>query len=128
MRFGIVTKKRLAEEKRDIEIGELKYHAQKTDGNFDKVFVSIENLQKSLNTLSGQVEEMQRRNDDAERSKLKDRIAQSFRYHKSKGCWSSMDREAFNDLVKSYEMAGGENSFIHTVCIPVSLQFDIVDE
>ena len=81
-----------------------------------------------MNTLSGQVEEMQRRNDDAERSKLKDRIAQSFRYHKSKGHWSSMDREAFNDLVKSYEMAGGENSFVHTVCIPVTLQLDIVDD
>lgn len=127
-RFGITSKRKLAEERQEKEIENLKAHAEKTDGNFEKVFTSIETLQESINTVSDRVAEMQRRNDENERSKLKDRIAQSYRYHKSHGYWSSMDKEAFNDLVKAYEAAGGKNSFIHSVCIPNTLQFDVVDE
>ena len=127
-RFGITSKRKMAEDKRNQEIKELKDHAEKSDENFEKVFASIETLQESINAVSDRVAEMQRRNDENERSKLKDRIAQSYRYHKSHGYWSSMDKEAFDDLVKAYENAGGENSFIHSVCIPTSLQWDIVDE
>lgn len=127
-RFGITSKKILAEKERDSDILELKTHAKKSDDNFNKVFASIETLQNSVNDLSNKVEEMQKKNDDAERSRLKDRIAQSYKVYKSHGYWSSIEREAFNDLVKSYEMAGGENSFVHSICIPATLQLDIVDD
>lgn len=84
-------------------------------------------IKQTLNGLSEAVSEMQRKSDAKERATLKDRIGQSYRYYKDKGQWNSMEKEAFNDLIESYEAAGGKNSFVHDVCVPKSLEWEVID-
>lgn len=127
-KFGVTTQRRMAEEAQKRDIGELKDHAKKTDDNFAKITASIGALQDSVNELSNCVNKMQERTNSSERSRLKDRISQAYRYYSAKKQWTHMEKEAFDDLVASYEDAGGENSFVHTVCVPESLKWVIVDE
>lgn len=126
--FGIKTARMLREEKQTRDIEELKTHAKKTDGNIDKIIFSIDELSGSVQKVSDQVRSLQEGIDDSERSRIKDRISQVYRYYKVKGEWTSMEKEAFDGLIASYERAGGQNSFIHSVCLPESLNWNIVDE
>lgn len=127
-RLGITSKRQQAQQKQEQDIGELKDHAKKTDENIEKLVYSIEGLQECVHELSDQVNEMKEQTNASERSRLKDRLGQSFRYYNQKKKWNLMEKEAFDDLVKSYEDAGGKNSFVHTVCVPTSIQWEIVDE
>lgn len=85
-------------------------------------------MKDCIQDLSNKVNEMQESTNATERSRLKDRLGQSFRYYNQRGQWNLMEKEAFDDLVKSYEDAGGKNSFVHTVCVPASMQWKVIDE
>lgn len=65
--------------------------------------------------------------DASKRAELKDRIAQSYRYHSALGRWTKMDEDAFRDLIQDYEAHGGTNSFIHSICEPESYLWKITD-
>ena len=127
-RFGLQTKASRRETKQDEDIVELKNHAKRTDDNFEKILRSVEGLQTSIKEVSEQVIAMQKRNDESEMNQLRDRIGQSYRYYKAKGCWNEMEKEAFNGLIASYEKAGGTNGFVHSIAIPASLEWQIIDE
>ena len=119
-RFGIETeamrRERLQSE--SIETLKAEFSAIKRD--------QVELLQ-NVGNLTNIVNKMQEQNNAAERARLKDRIGQSYRYYKEKGHWNRMEKDAFDDLIASYEAAGGENSFVHEVCQPKSLEWDIID-
>ena len=66
-----------------------------------------------------------------ERNKLRDRILQSYRYYTNKEAnpsqtWTRMEAEAFWELFKDYEDAGG-NGYIHTVVQPAMECLTIVE-
>ena len=66
-----------------------------------------------------------------ERSKLKDLLLHSYRYYTDKernplDAWTSMEAEAFWELFKEYEDAGG-NGYIHTVVQPAMNLLKVVD-
>ena len=66
-----------------------------------------------------------------ERSKLRDLLLQSYRYYTDKernplGAWTSMEAEAFWELFKEYEDAGG-NGYIHTVVQPAMNLLKVID-
>lgn len=126
--FGLQTKSSRRETKQDEDIAELKEHAKKTDENFEKILSSVDGLQQSIKEVSDRVAMMQKRNDESEMNQLRDRIGQSYRYYKAKGCWNEMEKEAFNGLIASYEKAGGTNGFVHSIAIPASLEWQIIDE
>ena len=126
-RFGIKTKRVLDEEKQINDIEALKNHANKSDQAMDKIVISIDEIHQSLSSLSAQVQKMQDRNDENERARIKDRVAQSYRIYHERKEWTVMEKEAFEDLVKAYEASGGKNSFIHTICEPESLTWIIID-
>lgn len=126
-RFGIKTRRILDEEKQVKDIDELKVHAEKTDTNINKIIQSLEELRIFMSTVSSQVQKMQDKNDANERARIKDRLAQSYRYYHEKGEWTEMEKESFEDLIKRYEAAGGENSFVHSICKPESLTWNIID-
>ena len=48
-------------------------------------------------------------------SEIKERIAQSYRQYSETKRISSMELEALEDLIETYEAHGGENSFVHSV-------------
>lgn len=106
----------------------LKEHAHKTDENIDKIIGSIEAIHTSLDSLSKQVQKMQEKNDAADRSALRDRIGQSYRYYNQRKKWTRLEKEAFDGLIQSYENAGGLNGMVHQVCIPASLTWEIIDD
>ena len=81
-----------------------------------------------INNLAVTIQDMQDKNDFKERAKLKDRISQSYRFYHKEQKWTSMDKESFNDLIRSYEAAGGKNSFVHSTCEPESETWEVIDE
>lgn len=74
-KLGIKTRRMLEEEEQNRTIDKLKGHADKTDEKIDKVVHSLERLQIAVDSISDQVGEIQRRNDENEAAVLKDRIA-----------------------------------------------------
>ena len=126
-RFGIQSKRQLAEQKQDRDINDLKSHAEKSDENFDKVFNSINNLKDSINTLSQQVNDMQSRTAENEAARIKDRVAQAYRYYHSVGKITKMEKEALEENIKAYSQYS-DNSFIHSVVEKELPTWIVVDE
>lgn len=126
-RLGIKSKRQMAEEKQDIDIKELKAHAEKTDENIDKILQSVSELKTSIGDVSAQVQSLQTRIDENEISKLSDRITQNYRYYNEKQQWTAMEKWAFDNLCNSYLRAGG-NSFVKNIVIPKSKEWKVIDE
>lgn len=126
-RLGIKSKRQMAEEKQDIDIKELKAHAEKTDENIDKILQSVSELKTSVGDVSAQVQSLQTRIDENEISKLSDRITQNYRYYNEKQQWTAMEKWAFDNLCNSYLRAGG-NSFVKNIVIPKSKEWKVIDE
>jgi hypothetical protein len=87
---------------------------------------SQKEISNSISALSDKIDEMQRstemrfqenenKTNERVRAELKDKISQSYRYYHEKQKINDMEFEALEDLIKSYEKAKGENSFVHSV-------------
>jgi predicted nuclease with TOPRIM domain len=73
----------------------------------------ISKLNGNVNELRQLLLDMQKKNDDCERARIKNEISKAYqRFHKVKK-WSSMEKEAMEDLIEQYEACGGINSFVH---------------
>ena len=127
-RFGVLSKRQIREANEKAEMDELKQHAKKTDDCLERITHSIDELKGSINKVAGQVAALQKKSDAAERNRLRDRIGQAYRYYNEKGQWNSMEKEAFNGLIESYESVGGNNGFVHEKCIPASLEWKVIEE
>lgn len=119
-RFGISTNASRREKEQSETIATLKTEVEQIKKDQTEVM-------ECLNGLKTSVDKMQEKQDSADRARLKDRIGQAYRYYKEKGEWNLMEKEAFNDLVISYELAGGQNSFVHDVCVPASLEWKVIE-
>ena len=77
---------------------------------------------------------MQDKQDEETRSRIKDRLLQSFRWYLDRAQkngdpvveWNVMEKEAFEDLVSSYQAAYG-NSFVHEKILPEVAMWHVVD-
>lgn len=87
----------------------------------------LANLASIVEEINRKLDIMEGKNDANERAKLKDRIAQAYRKHSETKEWTSMEEETFHELISDYELHGGKNSFVHTVCEPESYSWKIVD-
>lgn len=87
----------------------------------------LQKIVDKVNVLSTMIVEMQERSDTNGRARIKDRIAQSYRYYHAKKVWTNMEKEAFDDLIRSYEFSGWKNSFIHSICEPESCTWKVVE-
>ena len=88
----------------------------------------VENLTQAIDTLTKKVDDMAEKSDATDRANLKDKIAQRYRKYTVEKQWTKMEKESFNDLIRDYEVHGGKNSFVHTVCEPESFTWLVVDE
>jgi len=93
---------------------------QKLENNFN-------NLELKFGTISSKLDEMQRKSDEAEVSKLRDMLMKYYNKYKSADEWSLLDKEAFNSLLKQYESRGGDG-YIHSVVVPVMEELKVVDK
>lgn len=126
-KLGIKSKRQLAEEKQDEDIGELKNHANKTDKNIDDIIRRLEDMQKSIDKLYDKVEDMQRRTDENEAARIKDRVAQAYRYYHQRGELTKMEKEALEENIKAYGQYS-DNSFIHSVVEKELPSWRVIDE
>lgn len=126
-RFGLTSKRQLAEDKQNADIKELKDHAKKTDENIDKLFDCMQELKGAISGVSSQVQVMQKRSDENEAARIKDRVAQAYRYYHATGKITVMEKEALEENIKAYSQYS-DNSFIHSVVEKELPTWDIVDE
>lgn len=124
-RFGLKTKWSEARHRNEELI---KQHEEQIDVHGE----CLSQLTKKVDHLCEVVEDMKRENAERDRknietlsANLKDRIGQSYRYYHKQGYWNEMEREAFNSLIHQYEELGNKNSFVHTICEPESLTWEI---
>ena len=125
-RFGIKTKAMLKEEQQEKDIEYLKKHSGEQDEKIDKITEAINKLGEQVEQLSIKVTECHQKNAEAERSKLGDRLTQSFRYYNEKQQMTAMEKWAFDNLVKAYKDMDGDG-YIDDIVIPASLTWKIVD-
>lgn len=126
-KFGFTTERMRKDEQKEKDISELKKHADRTDEKIDKIFDSMDEMKESVNALSEQVRKLSDRNDMNEAARLKDRIAQGYRYFSERGEWTSMDKESMEALIQAYSQYS-ENSFVHSVVEKELYQWKIIDE
>ena len=112
------------EQKEDIDY--LKAHNEEQDKKIDSIVNGMSKLSMSVDHLSDQLNKIQNKIDENDRSKLGDRLIQSFRYYNEKQQMTSMEKWAFDNLVKSYINAGGD-SYIDEKVIPASMNWKVID-
>lgn len=83
-------------------------------------------IMETMGCVKEQLRVMQDKQDSSDRARLKDRLQESYRYYNVKKEWTHMEKEAFMDLIESYEAAGGKNSFVHDICLPESLTWKVL--
>lgn len=98
----------------------------------------IDGLKESQKTLAETQQDicltlknMQEKQERRERNKLRDKLLQSYRYYTDKQrnpnqTWTQMESEAFWELFRDYEDAGG-NDYMHTVVQPAMNLLKIID-
>lgn len=77
------------------------------------------------------LDEMEKSTQRRERNKLRDRLLQNFRYFTSKEknpmqAWTRMESEAFWELFKDYEDAGG-NGYVHSEVQPAMNLLELIE-
>lgn len=91
----------------------------------------VRELREGQQRLDSRLCKMEETADKRERSKLRDSLLQNYRYYTNKDrnpqlAWTRMESEAFWELFKDYEDAGG-NGYIHSVVQPAMNALFIVE-
>lgn len=125
--MGIETKwmRDKREQKEDLE--DLKGHNVEQDGKIDKLMEGLTRIEVSVDNLSRIVGNMQKRNDENEAARIKDRVAQAYRYYHGVGKITKMEKEALEENIRAYSQYS-DNSFIHSVVEKELPTWTIVDE
>lgn len=97
-----------------------KQHA--IDCSFDKVNASIINLTNIL-------QNMQDKDDEREKARLKNSISRLYRECRKEKKWTCMQKDTMEEMIRSYESCrGGGNGFIHSVVQPEMYTWEVIDE
>ena len=126
-RFGLTSKRQLAETKQDKDINELKEHARKTDENFEKICASIDEIQNTMKVISNKVDNLQNRINENDIATIGDRITQAYNFYRKRGTWTQIEKWAFDNMINQYKSSGGDG-WIDEVVYPRSREWEIVDE
>ena len=104
---------RVNDRKQSLEIQkELKDSQNELANKVNSIFAKLDDIINNTNERFSANEEKENKRVQSE---IKERIAQSYReYNKTKRI-SSIELEALEDLIDTYESHGGENSFVHSV-------------
>lgn len=91
----------------------------------------MDSMGQVLNDMMQKLANMQEITDRRERNRIRDRLLQAYRYYTNPEsnphqCWNNMEAEAFWEMFKDYEDAGG-NGFMHSVVVPAMEKLTVVD-
>ena len=121
------TKKIKAEEEKNSQLAEV-FGAVKRVSAME---ADIRELREGQERQEKRLRSMEENADRRERNKLRDSLLQNYRYYTNKDrnpqlAWTRMESDAFWDLFKDYEDAGG-NGYIHSVVQPAMNALFIVE-
>ena len=97
----------------------------------DSLKREIKEIRDCFGTVMQRLEEIEEQNKKRECSKLRDMLLQNYRYY-TNACqnpsqsWTRMECEAFWELFREYEDAGG-NGYMHTVVQPEMERLTIIE-
>ena len=91
----------------------------------------IQEIRQYIDTMMKRFEEIEEQNKKRECSKLRDMLLQNYRHYTSEHqnpskSWTRMESEAFWELFREYEAAGG-NGYMHTVVQPEMERLIIIE-
>ena len=91
----------------------------------------IQEIRDCFGAVKERLDEIEEQNKKRERSKLKDMLLQHYRYYTNEcqnpsKSWTKMESEAFWELFREYEEAGG-NGYMHTVVQPEMERLSVVE-
>lgn len=97
----------------------------------DKLEDEIQMLRTSLDNYMRRLDKIEDNNNRRARNRLRDTLLQNYRYYANKErnpsqSWTRMESEAFWELFRDYEDAGG-NGYMHTEVLPAMQRLTIVD-
>lgn len=127
-----------ADKKRDEQLQEAlesvrkypEYRKQSLDIQ-EKLEREIQTLRKSQEENMKRLVKMEEETKRRERNKLRDRLLQNYRYYTNLETnpsltWTRMEAEAFWELFRDYEEAGG-NGYVHTEVLPAMEHLTIIE-
>lgn len=91
----------------------------------------MDSMGQVLDDMMQKLANMQEVADRRERNRIRDRLLQVYRHYTNpetnpSRSWNSMEAEAFWEMFKDYEEAGG-NGFMHNVVLPAMENLKVVD-
>lgn len=91
----------------------------------------IQELREMQQKTTARLIQIEEKNQRRERNKLRDKLLQNYRYYTNKELnpsqsWTEMEAEAFWELFKDYEDAGGDG-YMHTEVQPAMQRLLVVD-
>ena len=106
------------------------YHQESIDIR-DGLKKEIEEIRDYCSNLMNRFEEIEEQNKKRECSKSRDMLLQNYRYYTSNTqnpsqSWTRMESEAFWELFREYEEAGG-NGYMHTEVLPAMQRLNIIE-
>ena len=116
-----------SERERAEQVEELHRRVNLIDEKVVEIANSVTSMTDTVNTLSNTLNGVEKRLDANEAAKLKDRISESYRYYHERHEWTSMEKEAFHDLIEAYTQYS-TNSFVHTICEPESETWNVIEK
>lgn len=91
---------------------------------------AVDSIEKKIDQMKTETDERfkksQEKQDSRVRAELKDKIGNSYRYYHNKGCLSTIEFEALDDLIKAYYKVNG-NGFVKNIVEPEMYTWKIVD-
>lgn len=107
-----------------------KYHQQSIEVR-DALKKEIQEIRGSFEILMERLERMEENDRKRECSKLRDMLLQNYRYYTNEHqnpsrSWTRMESEAFWELYKEYEEAGG-NGYMHSTVRPAMEELIIIE-
>lgn len=106
------------------------YHQESIDIR-DGLKREIQEIRTYIDTMMKRFEEIEEQNKKRECSKLRDMLLQNYRYYTSEQqnpskSWTRMEAEAFWELFREYEEAGGDG-YMHTEVQPAMERLIVVE-
>lgn len=106
------------------------YHQESIDIR-DGLKKEIQEIRDKFQGIMDRLDDMETQNKKRECSKLRDMLLQNYRYYTSEQqnptkSWTKMESEAFWELFREYEEAGG-NGYMHTVVQPEMERLNIIE-
>ena len=93
---------------------------------------SVNDIAKKIDQMKIDTDERfkksQEKQDARVRAELKDKIGNLYRVYHNRGKITQMEFEALEDLIRAYEAAHGENSFVHSIVEPELYCWTLVDD